>query len=192
MPRPFTIGKFVLDALEAAVSDCRSEVSEKRVALARHLLLPAHLPAVAAVRPGGWVKLVRAMELDPAEGVAELGEEALVYLREAMANPDTAESAKLAVGTLISINPDIVVPSVVKILREGLKKSNIHVTVDDYETSLTPDGELFDKRVLEAIQNEKDSTMNMKRESKAYSYKEQMEELALRKEIEEKRKREGK
>ena len=50
----------------------------------------------------------------------------------------------------------------------------------------------FDKRVLESIQSEKDSTMNLKRESKAYSYKEQMEELALRKEIEEKRRREGK
>ena len=192
MPRPFTIGKFVLDALEAAVSDCRSEVSEKRVALARHLLLPAHIPAVAAVCPNGWVKLVKRMGLDPRESVAKLGEDALEFLRKSIANPNMEESAKLAVGTLVAVNPEVVVPILVKTMKEELSRTSIHMTAEDYETYLTPDGELFDKRVLESIQNEKDSTMNMKRESKAYSYKEQMEELALRKEIEEKRKREGK
>lgn len=184
--------KFVLDALEAVAGECKSEAAEKRVVLARHLLLPSHLPAVAALCPAGWVKLVKLMGLDPAGCVTELGEDALAFLKESVANPDTEESARLAVGSLVAANPEVVVPVLVRVLGEAMGRTNIHMTVEEYETYLTPDGELFDKRVLESIQSEKDSTMNLKRESKAYSYKEQMEELALRKEIEEKRRREGK
>ena len=184
-------GKFVLDALEAAACDCKSEVAEKKVELARHLLLPVHHPAVVAVRPGGWVRLVRMLGLDPAETVAQLGADSLACLGKSISTAETERSAELAVGTLTAANPEAVVPNLVKTLREVLRGTNINISVEDYETYLAPDGELFDKGVLESIQNERDSTMNMKRESKAYSYKEQMEELALRKEIEEKKRREG-
>lgn len=40
--------------------------------------------------------------------------------------------------------------------------------------------------------DENNEMMNLKRESKVYSYKEQLEELQLRREIEEKKKKDGK
>ena len=46
-----------------------------------------------------------------------------------------------------------------------------------HQTYLTPEGELYDTSVIES--NNVDNS-NIKRENKAYSYKEQMEELALR------------
>ena len=50
---------------------------------------------------------------------------------------------------------------------------------------------MFDKSLTESFRKSEDVT-NIRRENKAYSYKEQMEELELRKEIEAKRKKEGK
>lgn len=56
------------------------------------------------------------------------------------------------------------------------------VSDDDYFTYLTPEGELYDKSVLPS--NEEEKTSQIKRENKAYSYKEQLEEIQLRKELE--------
>ena len=59
-----------------------------------------------------------------------------------------------------------------------------------YQIYLTQEGELYDKSVLDNLLNEAANSQkatNVKRENKAYSYKEQMEEIALRKELEEKK-----
>ncbi|KAI4470055.1 translational activator gcn1-related [Holotrichia oblita] len=96
-----------------------------------------------------------------------------------------------ALATVVALNPDIILSDIVAKCVENLSDQRIlAITKDDYFTYLTPEGELYDKSVLPG--DEFNNEMNMKRESKAYSYKEQLEEMQLRRELEEKRRKEGK
>ncbi|KFB35881.1 AGAP001700-PA-like protein [Anopheles sinensis] len=95
-------------------------------------------------------------------------------------------------GTLSRISPDLILPVLVKNVADQLNNSRMsNVTDEEYFTYLTPDGELYDKSVIPSS-DEQIQTARMKRENKAYSYKEQLEELQLRRELEEKRRKEGK
>jgi hypothetical protein len=135
--------------------------------------------------------LVHQLGLVAAEAVEKNGDLLLHDAMRPLEDPKTQEVGRLAVGTLVAINPDVIVPALVALVSKSLSGNKIQVSVEEFEIFLTPAGELFDQRVLESIQKDKDSSMNQKRESKAYSYKEQMEEIALRKELDEKKKREG-
>ena len=48
--------------------------------------------------------------------------------------------------------------------------------MNDYAVYLTPEGQLFDRTTVDNLKESSDST-NIKRENKAYSYKEQMEDI---------------
>lgn len=81
----------------------------------------------------------------------------------------------------------IIVKNVVKMLDEV---TSVGITDEDYFIYLTPEGELYDKSVLP--NNEEENMAHIKRENKAYSYKEQLEEIQLRREIEAKKQQAGK
>ncbi|KYB24626.1 Translational activator GCN1-like Protein [Tribolium castaneum] len=105
-----------------------------------------------------------------------------------LALEDTNENA---LATTVSLNAEVILPSLIETIATHLNDPRIcQVSKDDYFTFLTPEGELYDKSVVPG--NETNETMNLKRESKVYSYKEQLEELQLRREIEEKKKKDGK
>lgn len=94
-------------------------------------------------------------------------------------------------ATLLTINADSILTPLLKKVKVYLDDPRIcQVTKDDYFTYLTPEGELYDKSVIPG--DESDAEMNLKRESKAYSYKEQLEEMQLRRELAEKKKKDGK
>lgn len=121
------------------------------------------------------------------------------------------QTNKNALASLILLNDDVILPPVIEKVIKNLNEIKIQqVTKDDYFTFLTPEEELYDKSVLPGqvvfmvsvvitldliwclCRSDANSEINMKRESKVYSYKDQLEEMQLRRELEEKKRKEGK
>jgi len=149
----------------------------------------AHHPLVVQQHSGLWVRLVKSMKVDPNDLIVKHKDEIISLITENV--QQTAETVAEIVKTIVKLNPDTFLPFIITNLTTALKnKDLLNKDVSHYQIYLTPEGELFDKSVIES--NNAESTVNIKRENKAYSYKEQMEEIALRKEIEEKKKKEGK
>ncbi|ODN04906.1 Translational activator GCN1 [Orchesella cincta] len=103
---------------------------------------------------------------------------------------DCTPTKRRILRTLLKVYGDRImgdaVEEAVKLLSEpGFSK----ISRDDYFIFRTPEGQLYNTAVADAGG---DNGRNMKRESKVYSYKEQLEEIQLRKELEEKRKKSGK
>jgi hypothetical protein len=92
---------------------------------------------------------------------------------------------KNAVTIITKLQPEIVESVIKNVTKLFTEITSVYISDDDYFTYLTPEGELYDKSVLP--NNEEEKTSQIRRENKAYSYKEQLEELQLRKEIEQKK-----
>ncbi|XP_005190412.2 stalled ribosome sensor GCN1 [Musca domestica] len=158
--------------------------------LSLQLILVCHHPLVKNVEPKFWENLLKdQFGLDPQEFVSskhvQLFERVVLKFKPTLLYEN-------AIATLARISSDTFLPLLIRNVTNDLNNpSMINVTDDEYFTFLTPDGELYDKSV---IPNTEDlySTTGLKRENKAYSYKEQIEELQLRREIEEKKRKDGK
>ena len=148
----------------------------------------AHYPAVTIIQPDCWENLVRRFGLVP-KVTAKRCYSALKEDLIKNFQPGTWQEACL--GGLYRLLPDETMKDVLDVACATFNNEEMSkVTRDDYFVFLTPEGELYDRSLLEAFKEEK--SQNIKRESRVYSYKEQMEEIQLRRELEEKRKREGK
>ncbi|XP_068630147.1 stalled ribosome sensor GCN1 [Battus philenor] len=179
-------GKMILNCVQALCS-YRDYPSEDREALALDVLPSCHHP-VAAVDKRAWFKLLTYMKLEPRDLV---GRYAHTLRNTYIAGYTPTETISNVVSSLVAANEDAVAGAAITAALEALQAPELlRVTRDEYFVFLTPEGELYDKSVVPG--NDENKEMNLKRESKAYSYKEQLEELQLRKELEEKRRREGK
>ncbi|KAK4018137.1 hypothetical protein OUZ56_000207 [Daphnia magna] len=164
----------------------RSQDNYNRLAVA--CFKAAHHPAIAAIQPLCWYYIVKHFGQVPKTLVSRC----YAQLKEDLIkNHQPGLWPEASLSGLMKLAPEETIKDVLDAISATLSQEELlRVTRDDYFTFLTPEGELYDRSVLENTKEE--AARNIKRESKAYSYKEQMEELQLIRELEEKRIREGK
>ncbi|CAH0604472.1 unnamed protein product [Chrysodeixis includens] len=180
-------GKIILDSIHA-ICAFRDYQEKDSHSLAVAILPSCHQPLVWALERRAWHKLVRYLRHDP-RLLLQLYSNNLKNTYIAGFTP--TETMSNVVSTLVATNAEVVAGSALQQALDTLQHDELlRITRDEYFTYLMPDGELYDKSAVPG--NEDNKEMNLKRESKAYSYKEQLEELQLRRELEEKKKREGK
>ncbi|XP_026329507.1 eIF-2-alpha kinase activator GCN1 isoform X2 [Hyposmocoma kahamanoa] len=180
-------GKMLLDCVQAFCS-CRDYPPEDAQTLAVAVLPASHHPLAAAVLRRAWLKVVAFLRLDAKKLVALYANSLNNTYIAGFAPTETMSNV---VATLVATNSEVIAGSAIQCALETLQDPELlRVTRDEYFTYLMPEGELYDKSVIPG--NEDTREMNLKRESKAYSYKDQLEELQLRRELEEKRRKEGK
>ncbi|XP_073321707.1 stalled ribosome sensor GCN1 [Pagrus major] len=153
--------------------------------LAMETLIVSHHPSVVAARRGLWPVLLLSMKIKAKEFIENNLEAVLPHLLEV--NTDN-QAVKNAVGALSSLSPNKLLPRVISHVTEALSRPALcHVTKEEYAIMLIPDGELYDNSIIQSAQKESTKKVNMKRENKAYSYKEQIIELELQEEIKRKK-----
>ncbi|KAJ8414754.1 hypothetical protein AAFF_G00022770 [Aldrovandia affinis] len=154
--------------------------------LAIEVLIVAHHPSIEAARLGLWPVLLSFMNLDATDFINQNLDTILPLLLDS--NSDNQQAVRNAVGALSVLSPDKLLPRVAQRVIEWLRNPGLNqVTREEYSIMHTPEGELFDKSLIQSAQQESTKIGNLKRENKAYSFKEQIIELELQQEIKKKK-----
>ena len=147
----------------------------------------SHVPLIFDQAPDLWLSLLRRV-FKPEEMesfVRKKSEELIRFVTEL----ERGRLRSNCIETLVKFFPSIFVKRVVTRIIDALRLSDLKlVTREEYNIFKTPEGVVYDVEVIEMYREEK--KINIPRESKLYSYKDQMEEMKLRDEIEKKRKKE--
>nr|BAN20950.1 translational activator gcn1 [Riptortus pedestris] len=182
--------RHLVDAIVLICSGTNLSKEDKNT-LAFHALLPCHHPLILSSQGNVWLNITKHLKLDPPKFVKHYKDKFIKLLIEDF---QCHPSYERALKTIAEINSTLILPPLLNTVNEVFSDATLlNVSPMEYAIFKSPEGELFDKSILQSKENE--TTMNiknMKRESKVYSYKEQQEEIALRKELEEKKRKEGK
>lgn len=168
-----------------------------------HAVVFCHEPAIRRHSPAVWKRFLQCLPLEH-DANKTLHDFAL-YCAESdtllrRLNDESTASREAITGALSwavsSFEPDFTLHVVGFFGRliEPCTANLSAVSADDYAIFCTPPGDLYDRSVLAEDESggpgkagEKTARGNVKRESKTYSFKEQMAELELRREMEAKR-----
>uniref|UniRef100_A0AAR2JMK3 TOG domain-containing protein n=1 Tax=Pygocentrus nattereri TaxID=42514 RepID=A0AAR2JMK3_PYGNA len=153
--------------------------------LALDIIIVTHHPSIVAAKSQLWPFLLSGMKIDASEFIDTHMESILPLLLEA--NTDN-QAVRNAVGELSVLSPRKLLPRVMDHVTQWLSNPALkQVTHHEYAIMHTPEGELHDKSIILSAQQESTKKGNMKRENKAYSFKEQIIELELQEEIKKKK-----
>uniref|UniRef100_A0A673C824 GCN1 activator of EIF2AK4 n=1 Tax=Sphaeramia orbicularis TaxID=375764 RepID=A0A673C824_9TELE len=184
--RTYVPPRVLLDAL-CTICSSASQWGDPNEAdnLAMETVIITHHPSIVEARRGLWPVLLSSMNVKAEEFIEKNLEAVLPHLLEV--NADN-QAVKNAAGALSGLSPTKLLPRVMSHVTEWLSKpALVQVTREEYAIMLTPDGELYDKSIIQSAQKESTKKVNMKRENKAYSYKEQIIELELQEELKKKK-----
>ncbi|ERE74489.1 translational activator GCN1-like protein [Cricetulus griseus] len=149
-------------------------------ALAQEMLIISHHPSLVAVQSALWPALLTRMQIDPEAFITRHLDQ--IIPRITTQSP-LNQSSMNAMGSLSILSPDRVLPQLISTITASVQNPALClVTREEFAIMQTPAGELFDKSIIQSIKK-----ANMKRENKAYSFKEQIIELELKEEIKKKR-----
>ncbi|VDL73397.1 unnamed protein product [Nippostrongylus brasiliensis] len=180
-------GEWYVKVLRVLLSPKRAEIDK----LAIHTLLLASVQRLVEVDGSVWLRWMHEQPDYEKLGASEVFTEAAVNLVLRCTDRTVRDNALI---TLVALN----VPSLRDRLWSHVEKSIAELNVSEYvripEKSVNiyrcSEGHLYNTEVLDFDEGE--ISHNMRRENKAYSYKEQLAEMQLRRELAEKKRKEGK
>lgn len=162
---------------------------EKSKILFLQLLVLCHHPAIEEHKTFWSHTIANKLKLDAKQlTTSKFKEIESLIIEKYKTNP----TYKNIICTFTNLTPDLFLNCLInKIIKDLSDSDLLNVTEDEYCVFLTPDGELYDKSV---VPNNDDifSSSGLRKDKNIYNCKEQLEELQIRKEIEEKKRREGK
>ncbi|KAK2498494.1 hypothetical protein MC885_005115 [Smutsia gigantea] len=153
--------------------------------LAQEMLIISHHPSLVAVQSGLWPALLARMKIDPETFITRHLDQ--IIPRITTQSP-LNQSSMNAMGSLSILSPDRVLPQLISTITASVQNPALcQVTREEFAIMQTPAGELYDKSIIQSAQQDSTKKANMKRENKAYSFKEQIIELELKEEIKKKK-----
>ncbi|XP_055986980.1 stalled ribosome sensor GCN1 [Sorex fumeus] len=153
--------------------------------LAQELLLLSHHPSLVALQSGLWPALLSRMKIDTEAFITRHLDQ--IIPRITTQSP-LNQSSMNAMGSLSILSPDRVLPQLISTVTASVQNPALcQVTREEFAIMQTPAGELYDKSIIQSAQQDSIKKANMKRENKAYSFKEQIIELELKEEIKKKK-----
>ncbi|XP_046839578.1 eIF-2-alpha kinase activator GCN1-like isoform X2 [Xenia sp. Carnegie-2017] len=161
------------------LSDCADIAYVEEVLV--DVLLDCHHPSLASTSPYLWQDLLETLIIDGKDLIQKKKDKILKDLLSS----DNFENLPACVRVLIKIGESVLFDDIINhVIHVFTSEKFQNVTNEEISILKTPEGVLFDRSKLKELKyRESLKSSNIKRESKVYSYEEQLEEIELRNEI---------